>query len=245
MKDNFSRQAGLYAKYRPTYPQELFDFIFKHIPEKKSVWDCATGNGQAATELARSFEKVYATDISAKQIDKAQLAPNIFYSVQPGERTNFPDNTFDLITISQALHWMKFDAFYTEVKRVAKPGSWIAAWMYALLKISPGIDDLIAHHHNETLGGYWDYERKYVDANYTTVPFPFEEIACPLFEIKYEWTLEELEGYLNTWSALQKFMEVNKFNPVDELIVKIGQIRSTPKMKISFPVYLRMGKIVK
>ena len=31
MKDNFSKQADTYAKYRPTYPQELFDFIFSHI----------------------------------------------------------------------------------------------------------------------------------------------------------------------------------------------------------------------
>jgi hypothetical protein len=38
MKDNFSRQADIYAKYRPVYPQKLFDFILKHIAKKQNAW---------------------------------------------------------------------------------------------------------------------------------------------------------------------------------------------------------------
>jgi ubiquinone/menaquinone biosynthesis C-methylase UbiE len=246
MKDNFSRQSDLYSKYRPTYPQELYDFILRHIDKKKTAWDCGTGNGQAARELAKHFEKVFATDISQKQIDNAQKAANIFYSVQPAERTNFSDNIFDLITVSQALHWFQFDKFYAEVKRVAKPEAWIAVWMYGLLSISPEIDELIGiQFYKNTLGAYWDYERKYVDDNYTTIPFPFLEIKAPLFNIHFEWTLEELQGYFNTWSALQKFIETNHVNPVDELMKKIRTIAKDEKMKIVFPVHLRMGRIEK
>ena len=119
MKDNFSRQSDIYAKYRPAYPQQLYDFIFQHVAGKQAAWDCATGNGQAAKELAKVFDKVYATDISQKQIENAVQQPNIFYSVQPAEQTNFPNNSFDLITVAQALHWFRFDDFYAEVKRVA------------------------------------------------------------------------------------------------------------------------------
>lgn len=121
MKDNFSKQAAGYAKYRPVYPPELYDFILANAPRKQAAWDCGTGNGQAANELAKTFDKVYATDISQKQIEKAVQQSNIFYSVQPAEQTNFPGNSFDLITVAQALHWFKFDDFYTELKRVAKP----------------------------------------------------------------------------------------------------------------------------
>ena len=109
MKDNFSRQSDLYAKYRPTYPQELYDFILSKVENRNAVWDCGTGNGQTARELAKYFEKVFATDISEKQIDKADQATNIFYSVQPAEQTNFADNSFDLVTVSQALHWFNFE----------------------------------------------------------------------------------------------------------------------------------------
>lgn len=246
MKDHFSRQSDLYSKYRPTYPQELYDFIIRHINSKQTAWDCGTGNGQAARELAKYFEKVFATDISRKQINHAVQASNIFYSVQPAEQTNFPDNTFDLVTVSQALHWFQFDKFYTEVNRVAKPEASIAVWMYGLLSISPEIDELVGiEFYKNTLGHYWDYERKYVDDNYTTIPFPFDEIQTALFSIHVEWTLEELQGYFNTWSALQKFIETNQINPVDELMKKIKSIVKGEKISIVFPVHLRMGRIEK
>ncbi len=245
MKDNFSQQASLYAKYRPAYPPELFDFILQHPEAKKCAWDCATGNGQTAKELAKHFDAVYATDISQKQLDHAERADNIFYSLQPAEETNFKENQFDLVTVSQALHWFDFDKFYAEVKRVTKPGGWIAVWMYGGLTISPEIDQLKQDHYSNTLGPYWDKERKHVDDNYAGILFPFEEIGCPVFSIRYEWTPEDLEGYLNTWSALQKFIAAKGFNPVDNLMKTINQHWREGKREISFPLHLRMGRIDK
>lgn len=245
MKDNFSRRADLYAKYRPGYPAELFDFILSQVKERNAAWDCATGNGQSAKMLSRSFKKVFATDISQNQLDNAVQAENIIYSVQPAEATTFPENSFDLVTVSQAIHWLRFDEFYKEVKRVGRPGSWISVWMYGLFRISPGIDMLIDEHHFDRLAGYWDHERKYVDEHYATIPFPFEEIVCPGFSMSYEWTLAELEGYLLTWSALQKFISVNHFNPVDELVNRIEPLWSGRTMRIIFPLYMRMGRIHK
>lgn len=245
MKDNFSKQSDIYAKYRPAYPQELYDFILKKVANKKIAWDCGTGNGQAAKELANAFEKVFATDISQKQIENAVQKDNIFYSVQPAEQTNFPDNSFGLITVAQALHWFRFDDFYTEVTRVAKPNSFFAGWTYSLLHITKEIDELISDYHFNTLGNYWDAERKYVDEEYKNIPFPFARISTPDFAIEYEWTIEELEGYFNTWSALQKFIAANQYNPVDELIRCIKPLWKQEKMKIHFPVHLLMGRIEK
>jgi ubiquinone/menaquinone biosynthesis C-methylase UbiE len=245
MKDNFSKQASLYAKYRPAYPSELFSFILSHIGNRDCAWDCATGNGQTAKELAKHFGRVYATDISQQQLDHAERASNISYSLQPAEQTDFSDSQFDLVTVSQALHWFDFEKFYAEVKRVTKPGGWIAVWMYGGLTISPEIDRLKQDHYSNTLGAYWDKERKYVDDDYAGIPFPFEEINCPLFSIRYEWTLEDLEGYLNTWSALQKFIAAKGFNPVDDLMKNISQYWGEGKRKISFPLHLRMGRVKK
>jgi len=243
MKDNFSSQSAGYVRYRPVYPQQLYDFIFQHIADKQAAWDCGTGNGQAAKELAKVFDKVYATDISPKQIENAIRDDNIFYSVQQAERTNFPDNSFDLITVAQALHWFRFDDFYSELKRVAKPNAVFAAWTYSLLRISNEIDSLIGEHHFNILGNYWDAERKYVDEEYRNIPFPFTKINTPFFSIEYEWTTEELEGYLNTWSGLQKFIAANQYNPVDELMIRIKPFWKQEKMQIRFPVHLLIGRI--
>src|SRR5688572_30203861 len=129
-KDLFSTQSDLYAKYRPDYPQELYDHILSFVNKKDMAWDCATGNGQAAVVLADHFKKVIATDISAAQIGKAIRKENIEYLICPAESTLFDDNLFDLVTIAQAYHWLKWDAFKKEVTRVCKPGAVISAWMY-------------------------------------------------------------------------------------------------------------------
>jgi ubiquinone/menaquinone biosynthesis C-methylase UbiE len=246
MKDNFSAQADIYAKYRPSYPSELFDFILKNVQNRNTAWDCATGNGQTAKELAKYFVQVFATDSSQKQIDNAVKADKIHYSVQYAEQTSFFENSFDLITVSQALHWFDAEKFYAEVKRVAKNHSWIAVWMYSLCHISPEIDKLInVKHYKNTLGGYWDYERKFVDEKYATLPFPFNEIKTPIFQMTKYWTIDELKGYLNSWSALQKFIKMNHYNPVDSLMDDIVPYWQGEKMKIIFPLYLRMGQIEK
>ena len=245
MKDNFSKQADSYAKYRPQYPQELFDFVLSHVGEKQNAWDCATGNGQSAKVLAKYFENVMATDISQKQLDKAEQANNIQYSLQPAEQTNFTNDKFDLITVSQALHWFATNDFYKEVRRVAKASSVFAAWSYSLLFISPEIDRLIRSYYTNVIGPYWDAERKYVDEEYKTILFPFKEIAAPKFEMYYYWTIEELEGYFNTWSALQKFVSVNNHNPVPEIIGQIKPYWKNERMKIRFPLHIRIGKVEK
>jgi len=245
MKDNFSKQSGIYAKYRPGYPPALYDRILKQLDYKEAAWDCGTGNGQAAKELSYAFTKVFATDISQKQIDHAFQKENIIYSVQPAEQTNFPAKSFDLVTVAQALHWFRFDEFYAEVKRVSKQGGIFAGWTYSLLRISDTINKLIEDHHYKTLGGYWDDERKYVDEEYRNIPFPFSKINTPVFTMDYNWAIEELEGYLNTWSALQKFTRKNNYNPVDELIKRIKPFWNQQKMRVSFPVHLLMGRVEK
>ncbi len=244
MKDNFSRRAPLYAQYRPGYPPELFEYIMGFVKEKNIAWDCGTGNGQSASVLSRYFKTVLATDISQNQIDNATQASNIIYAVESAEHTSIAAASVDCITVAQAIHWFNFNKFYAEVKRVAKPGAVIAVWTYNLLKISSEIDDIISNYHFNFLKDYWDPERKYVDERYENIPFPFEEVQTPGFTIELNWSLEELRGYLDTWSALQKFITSNPFNPVGEVIDKIKPHWGEPATrKIIFPVHLRLGII--
>jgi ubiquinone/menaquinone biosynthesis C-methylase UbiE len=244
MKDNFSSQAAAYAKYRPDYPAALFEYILQFVPLKKTAWDCATGNGQSALVLSNYFELVIATDISNKQLNNAATANNIHYAVQPAEHTTIKSNSIDLITVAQAIHWFDFEKFYSEAVRVATKDAIIAIWCYSLLTINPAIDAIINEYHFTTLANYWDAERKYVDEGYQNIPFPFGKIETPSFVIEKYWTIDELEGYLNTWSALQKFIALNDYNPVAALIKKISRHwGDNQQQKIIFPIHLIFGNI--
>jgi len=52
MKDNFSTQSNEHARFRPGYPAALFTYLFNHCHHFDKAWDCATGNGQIALQLA-------------------------------------------------------------------------------------------------------------------------------------------------------------------------------------------------
>lgn len=244
MKDNFSTKSDNYAKYRPTYPKAFFDYLESILPNKQNAWDCGTGNGQVAFALSKLFKQVYATDISQPQIDNAPSAENISYSVQPAENTNFEDDFFDLIIVAQAIHWFDFDRFYTEARRTAKDDALICAVGYGKLQISKEIDAIISAFYQNVIGKYWDKERKYIDENYQTIPFPFEEIEVPKFANQFEWTLEHLIGYLNTWSGVKHFIAQNGYNPIDSLQSEIEKHWKSGEIKtVGFPLLLRLGHI--
>ena len=82
-KDHFSRQAADYAKFRPGYPQELFEYLGSIAPSRQLAWDCGTGNGQAAVGLASVFDRVIATDASENQIANAEQHVRVEYHVAP------------------------------------------------------------------------------------------------------------------------------------------------------------------
>jgi len=246
-KDLFSNQAAVYAQYRPGYPNELFDHILQYVNNKQTVWDCATGNGQAAVELARYFNKVMATDISEKQLQQAQPNEKITYSVTTAENTSFSDNTFDCITVAQAYHWFNFDAFHKEAIRVAKADAVIAIWGYSLVVCEDeSLNRIINSFYREKVGPYWDKERRYVDDHYSTVPFPYEPLPSKDLKINVLWNREQLIGYFNTWSSVQHFIKAHQYNPVDELAATIESIWTDGNSKqFYFPLFLKLGRIQK
>lgn len=89
---------------------------------------------------------------------------------------------------------------------------------------------------------YWGSERQLSEYNYSTLPFPFDELETPLFGNERRWTLEQLIGYLNTLPAVRNFIEAHGTNPVNDLYPKIKPLWGTTELRrIHFPMFLRMG----
>ncbi len=242
-KDHFSGHASDYARFRPHYPQELFAYLADISPERECVWDCATGNGQAAVALGEFFEHVIATDSSEKQIANGQSHDRVRYRVASAEQSELPQDSLDLITVAQALHWFDREAFFAEAKRVLKPNGVLAVWSYNLFKISPEIDRLVEVFYRETVGPYWDFERRLVETGYRTIAFPFDELSVPDFRMQVEWALDDLLGYLRTWSATKSFITARGLDPVVDLGTELQSVWGESGIKkITWPLSVRVGR---
>ncbi len=246
-KDLFSAQSDVYAKYRPTYPAELYEYIFQFVKERSTAWDCATGNGQAAKVLANFFKTVEATDISEAQLSKAAKKENIHYQVSTAEQTPFPDNAFDLITVATAYHWLNWEAFYKEAARVGKQDAVVAVWCYYTCRTNDeAVNALYDRFYHDITGSYWDKERRFVDEKYETVSFDFDPLPVKNFVTELEWSKEQFLGYLSTWSSVQKYIKAYNVSPVALIEEELNSLwKNNDTKKVQFPLCLRLGRVKK
>lgn len=242
-KDYFSTQSVDYAKYRPLYPDGLFEYLASVAPRHELAWDCATGNGQAAQGLARFFARVIATDASEAQLARAAGHERISYRLATAEKSDLEPESVDLITVAQALHWFDLAGFYEEVARVLKPDGVVAVWCYNLLEISPALDHIIERFYNAIVGPYWTAERRLVENGYSSLPFPFRELEPTQFHMHAMWSLADLLGYLRTWSATQKFIRVKGSDPVTGITAELLAAWGTPEhqRQVRWPLQMRIG----
>ena len=241
-KDHFSKQAADYAKFRPRYPKELFRWLASVAPSNELAWDCATGSGQAAVELAAGFARVIATDASEKQIANAEKHPRVEYRIATAEDSRLEPHSVDLIMVAQALHWFDLEKFYPEVKRILKPRGVIAATAYRLATVSPTIDAAVTHYYAEVVGPYWPEERRLVE-NFEELAFAFAEIEAPAFAMEAKWNVEHLLGYLRTWSATQRFMAAEKRDPLESLEERLRSAWGNEARRIIWPLTVRAGRL--
>jgi SAM-dependent methyltransferase len=244
-KDHFSGHAASYAAYRPGYPPALFAFLETLTPGRGLAWDCATGNGQAALALAETFERVIATDASRQQLDNALPHPRVEYRVATAESSGLADASVDLLAVAQAVHWFDFDRFYAEARRVLRPGGAIAVWTYNLLRGTPAISALVDRLAREISGACWPPERRWVDEEYRTLPFPFPEVPAPVFQHTESWDLERLVAYFRTWSANVRYQAATGKDPIAEIASELAAAWGDPEEPriLTWPIYMRAGRV--
>lgn len=244
-RDQFGSVGPAYAEFRPRYPPPLFRALAAIAPARRLAWDCATGSGQAALGLAEHFDEVVATDASEAQLRAAVAHPRVYYRQAPAQTSGLASGTVDLVTVAQALHWLDRPAFYAEVRRVLAPGGVLAAWCYGLVEISRDVDALVHAFYAETVGAYWPPERRLVESGYRTIEFPFVEFPLPPLAIEAELTLEELAGYIGTWSAVLRYRAAIGADPVGPLLDRVRRPWGSPSARrlARWPLTVHAGRV--
>lgn len=243
-KDYFSAVAASYARFRPRYPGELFADLAGLAPGRALAWDCATGNGQAVAALAEQFARVVATDASTRQLAQAAPHARVTYRVARERDSGIEHGAVDLITVAQALHWFDLDAFYEEVRRVLRPGGVLATWCYDLPSVDPAVDTRLYWFAYELLGPYWAPERRHVVAGYRDLAFPFEELPFPARVMRHELTLEQLGGFLDTWSALARYRAERGEDPLPAFLAELAPRwgPAATRRTLTWPLRGRLGR---
>ena len=244
-KDHFSHSAASYAAHRPTYPPELVSFLATISPRNEYAWDCGCGSGQLSTLLAQRFHQIYATDASARQIEKAMPHPQVQYACAPAEASGLGGGVADLIVAAQAAHWFDLPAFYQEVHRVGRPGSIIALVSYGVVKVDKQLDPIIARFYWDVIGPYWPPERKHVENGYRSLDFPFREITAPDLAISVSWKLADFIGYVDTWSAVGAMERAIGREPRERFSEEMtaAWLPAEGKHTIRWPLSLRVGYV--
>jgi len=167
------------------------------------AWDAGCGSGQLSTLLPARFARVIATDPSADQIAQARAHPGVEYRQVSAEASGLEAGAVDLAVAAQAAHWFDLPRYYTEVRRVVRPGGLVALLAYGVVHVDRDLLAIVDRFYWQTLAGFWPVERKIVEEGYRSLPFPFAELQAPAFAMAATWSLAQLLGYVRTWSAVQ------------------------------------------
>ncbi|MGH7518175.1 MAG: class I SAM-dependent methyltransferase [Gemmatimonadales bacterium] len=241
--EHFSSVAAAYAAYRPRYPAELFDWLAEVAPARELAWDCGAGSGQATRALAQRFARVAATDASRAQLGSGVRAYGVSSWVATAERSGIRPARVDLITVAQALHWFDLPAFYAETRGVLRSGGVLAAWTYADPRLE-GPPATVLERFADEMRPYWPVGRTLVDSGYRTIPFPFAELAAPAFEMTARWTLDEVVGYLGTWSAVGRYRTARERDPMPALRAALAELWGDPATarRVVWTLSVRAGR---
>lgn len=241
----FSEGGRNYSQYRPKYTRELAEYLADLAPDNQKALDVGCGTGQLTQLLSDYFTTVTGVDPSEDQLRNTSPVPGITYIHSAAESLPADFSGYSLITVAQAAHWFRLDDFYREVHRVAKPGAVIALITYGVLNIEGQIGERFRQFYYEEIGRFWPVERQLVDSGYRELFFPFEELKAAHFWIEADWDLQELFGYISTWSAVQQARQKG-----DELIITkfandLTEIWGNPdeRRKACWPINMRVGRL--
>lgn len=218
---SFGAQSDAYREARPTYPAELYNWIAENAPGHGRALDCATGNGQAAIALSAYFDQVDAFDSHEKQVASAIPAHNVTYQVAQAENTPYADNSFDVITAAQSVHWFDHAKFWPEMKRIAKSDALFCAFGYNRFLSDDFVDDHLVKPVLDVIQPYWSGRNLMVWDGYNPADFqcPFNPITVPPITLTLHWTVARYIAFLESLSATRKARQIPKLNAeLDKLL---------------------------
>lgn len=241
----FQQGGEAYALSRPTYPPELAQQLAGSCAERLLALDVGCGSGQLSALLADHFDQVIATDVSADQLDHAQQRPNILYRQEAAENMSAASDSADLIVAAQAAHWFDLPRFYRECRRVGKPGAVIALASYGVPYLEGPLNARLQQFYWQQTAQFWPAGRHHVETGYAELPFPFSHWPSPALFIHRDWSIDQLLGYMQTWSAYRRALDAGRREIFERFGEQLTAVWGEPGslQRITWPISMRIGRV--
>jgi hypothetical protein len=127
---------------------------------------------------------------------------------------------------------------------VLRPGAVIAVWSYARSSVSPAVDAVFDQLHDVRLADDWPAGREHVLTQYRDLPFPFERIDAPAFEMRERWNLPQYLDYLRSWSASERHRRRTGVDAVAALAPSFAEAWGAPDQPrdVQWPLQVSVGR---
>jgi SAM-dependent methyltransferase len=226
----FDPLSVIYPDCRPSYPDSLFRDLVRLAARRRLAFDAASGTGQSALRLASWFDTVVAVDQSPGQIREAKKRghpANVDFRQARAEASGLENDSVDLVTCAQAVHWLSLDEFYGELERVLRRGGVFAVWGFTVPRVSGPIDRFVRELYNSgELWPYWAHWRPLLDGAYRGLRLPFGGGGSELrYKMREMWRLGRFQDYLRSWPAVaqaQQDSDISKQRFIDDSIDKVA-----------------------
>jgi SAM-dependent methyltransferase len=125
----FSRVSDAYVLGRPTYPTDAVALLARELRLEpgKVVVDLAAGTGKLTALLVGTGAEVVAVEPLAEMRAALRDAlPGVRALDGTAERMPLAAESVDAVTVGQAFHWFRAEEALAEIRRVLRPGGWLA-----------------------------------------------------------------------------------------------------------------------
>ncbi len=129
----YGADAVGYETGRPDYPERVFELLASRcgLGAGIDIVEIGPGTGRVTARLAALGCKVVAIEPDpglAAYLRDSELASNIELVEGSFEDVELPEERFDLAVAAMSFHWVVQEIGFPKVRRILRPGGWVALW---------------------------------------------------------------------------------------------------------------------
>lgn len=196
--------AERYAKGRPFFHPlvagRIKEFFGLDEPSGRAL-DVGCGTGLSTAALRGLAAEVVGVDASAAMVAHAPRRAGVAYVVADAERLPFGAGVFDLMTVSQVLHWLDRGRFFAEARRVLRGRGRLVIYDNYFAGAPQGDEAFLRWHRESYLGRYPSPQRAWASLTAEdTAREGFRLLAHESLPNETGFTVGRLADYLLTQS---------------------------------------------